>query len=837
MKFIKKKSERFRPQGLAWLFKKRFKYETRKYTSGIILTSGVTALFVSLLVIGASFLSASYRATGKKGPNIFDVVYDNSIVNLNETSHQLVNVTCGVSDFYKLDTIRLYYSINFWNDPPEFVDGVYLNSTLKGNFYSFSFNASGKPKTYLFFIWANNTAGYFNYNDNDGNYYSKKLVYYSDDASSIPSDPTRVFQQVIIGHYNTTKTREARPQIKVWVNKISTAWIIVNNVKGSTLSESEYFVFNLESDLNGGLNNLTICVLQENIDLYKKTYWINYTTQPPYIVEASPANGSNVYNNIENIFLKFDEPVRVNATLNGTSNQSWSNDNLMTEIYFDFTENISFGNYSLSISAIDHFGIKGVYNVNFSFQKSLHPYIHVFSPENNSETVNNSIMLSMMLSENCNLSVINLNNTFNLTMPNFTTGVLENISLVSGMNVLNVTAVNQDGMKNSSILLVTKKDIILNELNYLPVATPSSVYTVQINYSCLIDLNATLYYAFDYSSSFQTESFILINETTQYGILEAMINIPASVSHLEFYINFENNSSVYVLNNSGNNYHVSVAYYYFDTYGPEFRGVSYNPSINSINSNMKLNISVNLYDVAGVQNVSIIYSTNISFIENYTINMTYKGNDALLKNGDWFGTVPEHQNGTRIYFKLIAVDQLNNSAELSNSFIVKDVIRPANVPGVLNTDFKSSIIGAISTLLAIISLVIVVFIVIFFSINDQNVKRELYRERDRIFILENICKLNKDAVRKYYYIEQLTQDGLGYILGLFIGLFLLSPIFIKILKVTLIAWTYDFHEMFYYSLGTLESWVFLLIFAFISAALLIKLIQVDKYIEKLVHQA
>jgi len=132
-------------------------------------------------------------------------------------------------------------------------------------------------------------------------------------------------------------------------------------------------------------------------------------------------------------------------------------------------------------------------------------------------------------------------------------------------------------------------------------------------------------------------------------------------------------------------------------------------------------------------------------------------------------------------------------------------------------------------------LIIAVFLVIFVSINDQNVKREVYREEERIFILKHVCNLDYAAIKKYYYIEQLIQDGIGYGMGTLLGFLLLGPAFVGILKITLVAWTFDFQQLFYFSFTTLESWVGLLLLLFILCALLIKLIQVDKHVAKMAH--
>ena len=102
-----------------------------------------------------------------------------------------------------------------------------------------------------------------------------------------------------------------------------------------------------------------------------------------------------------------------------------------------------------------------------------------------------------------------------------------------------------------------------------------------------------------------------------------------------------------------------------------------------------------------------------------------------------------------------------------------------------------------------------------------------------VFILGNICKLTRDSTKKYYYIDELIKDSIGFGLGVLFGFLVLGPVFVSLLKVTLIAWTYDFHQIFFLSYLTLESWVGLILLVFIVGALLMKLIQVDKYIGKM----
>src|SRR5512137_2128694 len=103
----------FEQRSLFWLFRKRLFHETRKYTAGIILTAGVTALFIAMLVVGSSFLSASYRAMGLKGPRIFDINYPASNIDITLEMPRNINITCGVSDYYAVESVRLFYSVDF----------------------------------------------------------------------------------------------------------------------------------------------------------------------------------------------------------------------------------------------------------------------------------------------------------------------------------------------------------------------------------------------------------------------------------------------------------------------------------------------------------------------------------------------------------------------------------------------------------------------------------------------------------------------------------------------------------------------------------------------------
>nr|MDO8117417.1 hypothetical protein [Candidatus Sigynarchaeota archaeon] len=187
-------------------------HETRKYTAGIILTAGVTGLFISLLVLGSSFVSASYRASGLKGPNVYEVVYSPRSLNISTDMPDNVFVTCGVSDYYPVDTIRLHYSVDFWKTSV-FLNASYLFSNITGNYYQFTLPMRDVPTTYLFYIWANNSAGYFSYNNNGGHYYSILLFIEEEQDPGNPPDPNllRVVQQIYIGIDNATTTRNPKP--------------------------------------------------------------------------------------------------------------------------------------------------------------------------------------------------------------------------------------------------------------------------------------------------------------------------------------------------------------------------------------------------------------------------------------------------------------------------------------------------------------------------------------------------------------------------------------------------------------------------------------------------
>ncbi len=83
--------------------------------------------------------------------------------------------------------------------------------------------------------------------------------------------------------------------------------------------------------------------------------------------------------------------------------------------------------------------------------------------------------------------------------------------------------------------------------------------------------------------------------------------------------------------------------------------------------------------------------------------------------------------------------------------------------------------------------------------------------------------------------EQLVQDSIGYGIGTVLGFLVLGPLFVSILKKTIIEWTFDFQEMFYFSFISLESWVYLLLVLFVLCALLLKRVQVDRHVTKMAY--
>ncbi len=251
--------------------------------------------------------------------------------------------------------------------------------------------------------------------------------------------------------------------------------------------------------------------------------------------------------------------------------------------------------------------------------------------------------------------------------------------------------------------------------------------------------------------------------------------------------------------------------------------------------NIQINRNVDGVHVAGGSGVAVRNST---FDSNATLNMTDRSGSSN-GNGYWDVILPSHINGSQVYCRIIMYDVLNNTDSYNVQYTVNDALNTnldeGVIPGLLDPDFEKIVTGAISTLLMIMVLIIVVFISIFIALNDQSVKREMFREEDRIFILKHVCKLSPATISKYYYMEQLVQDSIGYGIGALLGFLLLGPGFVYILKLTIVKWTFNFQEMFYFSFISLESWVVLLLMLFILCALLLKLAQVDRYVTKMAY--
>nr|MDO8110446.1 hypothetical protein [Candidatus Sigynarchaeota archaeon] len=834
----------FQYRTLFWLFRKRLVHETRKYTAGIILTAGVTALFISMLIVGSSFLSASFRATGAKGPRIFDIKYSSPTINITLEMPRSMNITCGVSDFYPVDQVRLYYSTNFMITSIP-LNGTRFETNLSGQYYRFTieFGEFPEPKTYLFFMWANNSAGYFTYDDNNRYFYSVRL---QTPTEQNPIDSAALIQRLEIGIDNATTTRNPRPAIKVWINETSSAWIKINAYEFPHRSGARFYSFIPTQDLSFGVNNISIFIQQDKI--YTKNFTITWLNTSLALTKLYPANGSTVLNQLDAINFTVNDWVTCNVSLMGPVNLTWSNMVPRKSFSLRCHLNSSFGNYSLSIHVLDYYSNVAVFTMKFTFAKSLHPYITILSPMNWSSLVNTTISIRAELSEACNVSVENMNTSYVLPVyQDVTNGSFSGLPVIPGWNFINVTATNAEGMANSSIFKVKKQPYIIHSFNYDVFVIPGEQLHINVNFSTnyTASTSGQVWYSFDYSGSYVPATFQPVNTTSSSGvlrgILQAVINVPTSVSNVLFNFTLNFGPEPVHFDQSGHDFHVPVEYLYKDLSGPVVRDIRIGPVSNEysthITSNDNVAVVVNLYDVTGVRNVSLIYSLNSNLSGNTTLNMTYRSGGSNW-NGYWNVTIPPHLNASTIYCKIVMYDVLNNSASYIAYYSVYDTLN-ANldqvIPGLLNPDYKQAIIGAITTLLVIMILIIAVFLVIFIALNDQNVKREMFREEDRIFILKHVCKLSPSSIKKYYYIEQLVQDSIGYVAGTALGFLLLGPLFVGILKVTMVAWTFDFQDLYYFSFITLESWVGLLLLLFILSALLLKLIQVDKYVAKMAY--
>ena len=830
-----KRNPRNGAKSLFWLFQKRLFHETRKYTAGIILTAGITALFVSMLVIGSSFLSSSYRATGTNGPNIFDISYTPTELNVSLEMPDQAEITCGVSDYYDIGEVYLHYTLDFWKTSVK-LNGTIISSNLTGTYFHFSFPLEKVPKTYLFFFWANNSAGYFSFEDNNGNYYNLRVNEGEDEVPTDPDDPLllKVFQKIIIGIDNSTITRNPRPDIKIWLNGTSDSWIRLNNYTSDNLTGSKFYVFSLPEDLIIGTNNLTINVFQDQ--LYTKNITITRLDTPLNITSKYPDENETILNYLDEIYFEINDWARINITLDGPLNATWRFEVYQKNVTIPFSFNRTYGNYSLNVSIEDYYDNSKNVFYNFTFQKSFNPFIHLLYPLNNSKIANNSAELNISFSEICNITLENLNTSDIYSFENVENDTIGGINLSTGLNLLNLTATNQDGGKNSTLIYLEQQTYIVYNFYYDAFVVPSDEFQAFVNFSTNETASGTLWYQFDYTGIYDSVNFTLYNGTLQNGLLIASIQAPVDKNHLLFNFTLYFGPEQEHYEQNGFDFHVPIDYLYQDEQGPVLRGLTFNPT-NEITSNDQVLVKPTFYDVTGIKNATLIFSTLANFTLNSTYNMTYTGSDSS-KNGIWSGEIPAHDNGTTIYYMIRAFDLLNNSAMFTGSYTVNDVLNTQLdnvIPGVLNPQFEKAITGAITTLLTIMVLIISVFLVVFILMNDQNVKREVYREEDRIFILRNVCKIPYSSVKKYYYIEQLTQDLIGYALGLLVGFFLLAPFFVWVVKVTLIAWTFDFQTLFYLSYITLESWVYLTLILFVLASLLLKLIQVDKYVERLAH--
>lgn len=825
----------FRQHSLLWLFQKRFFFENRKYTSGIILTAGVTALFVSMLVIGSSFISASYRATGENGPSIFGVSYDASTINVTQAMPAFVNVTCGIADYFALDSVRVHYSTDFWKSSKH-VNGTLLHANLTGRYFRFSLPMDYSKKTHLFFVWANNSAGYFGFNDNNGNYYSIRMIDDEEDPVVNPTvPPMKLVQRLEIGYDNQTTTRNPRPDIKIWLNGTSSAWIVVNGDPQPEKTGANFYLFQLDADLAPGPNALSIHVLQA-ARLYNISMTITRSMTALAKTSSNPGVNQTVYNRLDSLRVTMNDWTAGTAALVGPSNHSWTMTQFKKVHTFPF--NGSFGNYSLLLDLVDPYGFSYTGTVPFTFMKSPFPHITVNNVANQSTLTNSSITLQLAFTEPCNSSVENMDlpgsivhGTGNASAVN-----ISGIPLARGWNHLNISAINAEGNRNSTILHVYQVPYIIKQFSYDVFVVPGSSLKIQMQFSTNYTASGTVRYDYNFENNFKIKSFSLASGTSKEGTLRVEVPAPAGTFAITFNCTFQFGPEVEHVNQFGNNFYVPVEYLYQDMQGPVVQQVWLNPDLNAITSNNQVQVTVRLYDVSGVSGATLVYATSNTFASNKSVAMTFL-NDGVNGIGRWRAVIPPHDNSTRVYYMIRSTDVLNQTATYTGSFLVSDRIESQNkvVPGILETNYEKAITGAITTLLTIMVLIIVVFIVIFVSMNDQSVKREMYREEERIFILKNVCKLDDGTVKKYYYTEQLIQDAIGYSAGLAVGFFLLAPIFVEIVKVTLIAWTFDFQAYFYLAYHTLESWVGLLLLLFIISSLLLKILQVDKHIEGMAH--
>nr|MDO8118637.1 hypothetical protein [Candidatus Sigynarchaeota archaeon] len=497
----------------------------------------------------------------------------------------------------------------------------------------------------------------------------------------------------------------------------------------------------------------------------------------------------------------------------------------------------NYGNYTVNISVADYYGNFEEFFLSFLFNKSAFPYITILTPATGITVVKTDFHLDATFSESCNATIENMNITgSSISFINNVSISATNVPVIEGWNVIKVNATNAEGNTNSTTILVKQEPYIIHNFEYDVVVLPGEALTITVSFSTNYTASGFVRYTPSYAIPYQTVSFTISEGNSKEGVLLATIIAPEFPGNLFFNFTVLFGPEIEFFDQNGLDFYVPVEYLYRDTQGPVVRSTSIGPTSNinaQITSNDEVRVTINLYDVTGVKNVTLVYSTDNFLTINKTLIMTYLGGGAN-GNGNYRAVIPQHANQTTVKLRFLSFDVIGNSGYNENSYHVNDVILNSKIPGVLSLDYEKAITGAISTLMVIMIIIIIVFIFIFISINDQNVKREVYREEDRIFILRNVCKLSDTKIKKYYYIEQTVQDSIGYFTGTIIGFFLLAPVFIDVVKVTLVAWTFDFHELFFLSYMTLESWVGLLIIFFILSSLLLKIIQVDRYVAKMV---
>jgi hypothetical protein len=825
-----------------WLFGKRFSFETRKYTSGIILNAGVTALVIAMLVVASSFLSASYRANGQQGPRIFSIMATASTLDLSLDMPRTVNVTCGISDYYPVEKVLLYYSTDFWKSRVS-VAGTVLSSNLTGTYYQFTIPLLQVPETYLYFLWANNSVGYFSYADNQHYYYS---ILVQNENASVPfnaQDPKllHVIQSMQIGYGNGTTTRNPAPFIYVELNETSPISLVLNGNPSDSWAFTGNRIYNLTlpMDLTVGTNLITLNVDQKRI--FSFNFTVIYSPVPLNITSMNFANNSVVYNYMTNMTFSANDLVQAHVTTTGPQVGTWNSTTYATSFTVPWTFGQVYGNYTIGVSINDHYGGSFTETYSVSFQKSEFPWIHVDSPANGSTVVASNITITANFTEACAAVASNLNTTTSTPIiQNVTNVTLPALALMNGWNYIQVNATNLANKTTSVLLRVNQVLYSTNNGSRDLYVVPGGTFHLVVNVTSLVVPNGTLRYALVNSSGLTCYSVSLNITGGELGYYTMKASIPIPLATIDMFYNYtlQFNTTAIIFNEDGQSFHVLVSYLYQDTEGPTVSEEGFSPGVNSITSSNYVTIILDLNDLTGVKNASIEYATNPSLATPTKANMTFTGEPVSNGIGDWVVTLPPYPNSTTVYFKVLMYDVLNNSASFTGSYSVHDVLNPNTdqiIPGVINQTFNKAINGAIGTLIAIMVMILSIFIVIFITINDQNVKREIFRESDRLFTLKHVCELSEKSIRHFYYIEQGLQDLIGYGIGIVMGFVVLAPVFVWIIKITLISWTYNFQTLFFLSYSALGSWVGLLLVLFVLSGLLIKMLQVDRHVAKMGH--